>query len=62
MLRGLRRTLTDPACRMVFLEVHPYLLPNGVDADMILQVLKAAGFAQIKASPRKDTFHVIARR
>ena len=62
VLRGLRRTLTDPACRMVFLEVHPYLLPNGVDADMILQVLKAAGFAQIKASPRKDTFHVIARR
>lgn len=62
VLCGLGRTLADPACRMVFCEVHPYLLPEGVDADKVLQALKTAGFGQIKTSTRKDTFHVIARK
>ena len=44
VLRGLRDTLASPICHLVCLELHPYLLPSGVSADKITELLRCSGF------------------
>lgn len=61
VLKGLRATLTQPACKMVCCEVHPSLLPPGVAPASIESLLKEIGFTRIDSFPRWDgTFHLTA--
>jgi len=47
VIRGLRRTLSDPACTAVICEVHPTLLPSRVEPGDVLDLLKSCGFTSI---------------
>jgi len=47
VIRGLRRTLSDPACTAVICEVHPTLLPSRVEPGDVLDLLKSCGFTGI---------------
>jgi FkbM family methyltransferase len=49
VLKGLRKTLADPSCRSVCLEVHTHLLPPDVTADMPRKFLESLGFARTGA-------------
>jgi len=57
VLRGLRRTLRDESCRAVLIEVHPYLLPSGVTAEMVIAELRSAGFDGQETFERPRDFH-----
>jgi FkbM family methyltransferase len=59
VLRGLHATLRNPACRMVCIEVHPYLLPSGTTAEQVIDLLQSAGFEQVWRKDRKRDFHLI---
>jgi FkbM family methyltransferase len=51
VLRGLRETLADPACRFVLVEVHFTLLERnglGDTPGIIQQLIKSAGFDEIR--------------
>ena len=60
VLRGLRRTLSNPLCQIVCCEVHPGLLPEGVSPGEILDFLKSCGFTRFDVLPRPPEQHVLA--
>jgi FkbM family methyltransferase len=60
VLRGLRRTLAKPACQIVCCEVHPKLLPEGLNPDEIVHLLKSCGFTRFDILPRDAEHHVLA--
>jgi len=62
VLRGLRQTLRDPTCRRVGLEVHPGLLPPGVDQADIVSQLRDSGLFVQSESVRSAAVHLIAAR
>jgi FkbM family methyltransferase len=49
VLKGLRKTLADPACRSVCLEVHTHLLPPNVIPEMLMIFLQGLGFVRTEA-------------
>jgi FkbM family methyltransferase len=63
VLKGLSHTLRQPCCRMIFCEVHPWLLPSDVKLVDILALLKSLGFGRIdvreRKGLRKDTFQAL---
>ena len=50
VLKGLEHTLSEVTCRAVIAEVHPTLLPPGVQSEDVLRFLASCGFT------RCDTF------
>ena len=62
VLRGLESTLRKPECRLVCCEVHPRLLPAGVEPGEIGNYLASLGFTRIETVPRPPDFHLIASR
>jgi FkbM family methyltransferase len=48
VIRGLAKTLSQPACQMVCCEIHPPLLPPGVTQDTVLTLLRELGFDEMK--------------
>jgi FkbM family methyltransferase len=48
VIRGLAKTLSQPACHMVCCEIHPPLLPPGVTQDTVLTLLRELGFDEMK--------------
>jgi FkbM family methyltransferase len=58
VIRGLRRTLANSACRRVCCEVHPRLLPEGLNPEEILNLLKSCGFTRFDVLPRLPEHHV----
>jgi hypothetical protein len=60
VLRGLRRTLSESACRMVCCEVHPSLLGAGVGPPDVLDLLRSFGFGRIDTLPRGPEQHLVA--
>jgi len=48
VIRGLAKTLSQPACQMVCCEIHPPLLAPGVTQDTVLALLRDLGFEKIK--------------
>lgn len=59
VLRGLRRTLGQPACEIVCCEIHPHFLPQDVKPEEILALLESLGFCRIDIRRRRDTFHAL---
>lgn len=60
VLQGLRATLADPRCRLMCLEIHPHLLPSGVSAETITELLRSLGFEQFQTQSRRRELHVVA--
>jgi len=62
VLRGLRRTLSEPACQLVACEVHPTLLPAGIDPSHVMDLLRDLGFSRTRVMryPKIPEFHVLA--
>jgi len=61
VMNGLRRTLEKDACQLVVCEIHPSLLPEGIQPPMVTRFLGACGFDQIQTYARWDgTFHLAA--
>ncbi len=59
VIKGLCHTLAQPTCELVCCEVHPTLLPAGVNPDSILALLKSLGFARVDICPRDSEYHII---
>ncbi len=59
VVRGLQKTLNHPSCRMVCCEVHPFMLPEGITANDVTDLLGSCGFNYIDKFPRDETFHVL---
>lgn len=62
VLCGLKRTLSTSTCRRLCLEVHPSLLPPGVDLNKIVSLVRSCGFEIISEIVRPPEVHVIASR
>ncbi|HET7099688.1 MAG TPA: FkbM family methyltransferase [Terriglobia bacterium] len=63
VLEGLQATLKSPGCQLVACEVHPGLLPEGVEPGAIAGLLQSCGFSRIQHHSRWDkTFHVVATK
>ncbi len=60
VLRGLRGTLADPACRLVCVEIHPEVLPSGVSPETITELLRSLGFGSAKTKQRDEELHLVA--
>lgn len=60
VLQGLRATLADPHCRLLCLEIHPHLLPSGVSAETITELLRSLGFEQFQTQSRTTELHLVA--
>ncbi len=60
VIRGLRQTLGEPACRLVCCEIHPALLPKGIEPDAVLGLLRSLGFGRIDTHVRNNAFHLVA--
>lgn len=62
VMNGLLDTLSRPECRLVCCEVHTTLLPEGINANTIIDLLKSVGFNDIDTYTRDSEYHVIARK
>jgi FkbM family methyltransferase len=62
VLCGLKRTLSGGACRRLCLEIHPLLLPSGVNKDTIMRFIRSCGFNILSESARSAEVHVVAAR
>jgi FkbM family methyltransferase len=62
VLTGLRQTLSDGACRRLCLEVHPNLLPAGVNPDTVIMLIRSFGLKILRQTVRSAAIHVIAVR
>jgi FkbM family methyltransferase len=60
VLRGLCKTLASPTCRLICVEIHPEVLPAGVSAETITELLRTLGFAQFATEQRDSEIHVVA--
>lgn len=60
VIEGLCHTLAQPTCELVCCEVHPTLLPAGVNPDAISVLLKSLGFDRVDTYPRDSEYHIVA--
>jgi FkbM family methyltransferase len=60
VIRGLSRTLAQPQCKVVCVEVHPLLLPASVAPGKVLDLLRSLGFHRIEVHQRTVDFHAWA--
>lgn len=58
VIKGLEKALRNSACRLICCEVHPTLLPAGITADKVIDLIKDLGFTDIKTYDRGTTFHI----
>jgi len=57
VIKGLEKTLRQSRCRLVCCELHPTLLPTGINSEIIIDILKDYGFNHIDICDRRKTFH-----
>lgn len=71
VLSGLKSTLSKASCRVLCVEIHPPVLPPGVDTDRILSFIRSCGFNSLEPHSRASMVNrsagaeetlVIARR
>ena len=58
VIQGLQMTLSSETCQMVCCEIHPTMLPSGITADNVIDLLRSYGFNRIESQQRGETFHV----
>ncbi|MGH7518038.1 MAG: FkbM family methyltransferase [Gemmatimonadales bacterium] len=62
VLRGLQRTLVNPACRLVICELHPAAWPSARSTASFEALLQGYGFQHVELRARHTTPQLIARR
>ena len=62
VLRGLCGTLSSPTCRLICVEVHPEVLPPGVNTETITNLLRSCGFEEFKIEQRATEVHLVASK
>lgn len=62
VLIGLRQTLSSNACRRLCLEIHPTLLPSGINKDSIMKFIENCGFHILNENVRPPAVHVVAAK
>jgi FkbM family methyltransferase len=62
VLNGLKRTLSNTACRRLCLEFHPTLVPPGISEEMIMTFIRDCGLSVLSKTARSAAVHVIAVR
>jgi FkbM family methyltransferase len=58
VIQGLQMTLSSETCQMVCCEIHPTMLPSGITADNVIDLLRSYGFNRMETRERGETFHV----
>lgn len=58
VIQGLEDTLKPKIIRLVCCEIHPNMLPEHIEPNMVIDLLKSFGFSIIKRYPRGATFHI----
>jgi FkbM family methyltransferase len=61
-LQGMKKTLANPACRSIFCEVHPCVLPRGVMAKDVAALIRSFGFHSLSVDERFEQFHISATK
>lgn len=60
VIQGLRKTMSNDKCQIVFCEIHPTLLPPDIKPQMIVESLQSFGFNRIRNYPsRGEIFSII---
>jgi FkbM family methyltransferase len=54
-LKGMERTLSDPACVAIFCEIHPYALPRGVSLQDVTSFIESLGFELVSSRWRSSS-------
>jgi FkbM family methyltransferase len=63
VIKGMSSTLSNHACRMVCCEIHTQMLPDGVNAEKIIDLLKSFGFKKIENYNRGTAeFHIFVQK
>jgi len=63
VLLGLKKTLTNPECKIICCEVHLGLFPEGVTEQKIIELIKSFGFKDTKIFKRSfSAYHIIAQK
>jgi FkbM family methyltransferase len=62
VLCGLQTTLSASSCRLLCVEIHPRLLPSGVQPNNIVEFMRNCGFIISNESVRGSEVHIIATR
>jgi FkbM family methyltransferase len=62
VLRGLRSTLANPTCQLLCVEIHPEVLPENVNVDDLIDLVRSLGFAELDVHPRQTEIHMIAQK
>ncbi len=62
VLRGLRKTLSDPGVKLLLCEIHPQLLPKGIGVDTVRGFITSLGFTEAEVFVRATEVDVIAAK
>ena len=62
VLRGLKSTLANPACELLCMEIHPGILPEKVNVDDLMDLVRSLGFTDLDVHLRQTEIHMIARK
>lgn len=63
VLYGLKNTLENALCRVLCVEMHPGLFPDGVDEKKIISFIKSLGFLNVEVFKRGfSAYHIIATK
>lgn len=59
VIRGLRKTISQEICQLVYCKIPSNLFPAGVKPPMIIDLIKSLGFSHIKTYNRGGEIHAI---
>ncbi len=62
VLKGLRTSLMSPDCRLILCEIHPSRLPNGVNPEAVIELIKSMGFSFVETFRRGSELHLICSK
>jgi FkbM family methyltransferase len=62
VLGGLKKTLSDPLCELLCLQIHPQFLPAEVSTEMVFSLVRSFGFNRAETRPRGSEIHLIAQK
>lgn len=57
-MKGMKKTLADPACFAIFCEIHPFALPSGLYLQDVISLIESFGFEPISRRVRGVEYQV----
>lgn len=63
VLLGLSETLKNPQCQILCCEIHPGILPDGIDEQKIISFIQSLGFSKITPRQRQlNSYHLLCEK